>query len=40
VLNLAACRGIAGESIEQALSEMRDAGIRSCSDSTELEPAQ
>ena len=40
VLNLAACRGIAEESIEEALSEMRAAGIRTCDDSTALEPAQ
>jgi len=40
VLNLAACRGIATESIEDALTEMRDAGIRKCDDSNELEPAQ
>lgn len=40
VLNLAACRGIAGESIEKALKEMRDEGIRMCRDSTEFEPAQ
>ena len=40
VLNLAACRGIAEESIQQALTEMRDAGIWTCTDSTALEPAQ
>ena len=40
VLNLAACRGIAEESIEEALREMRTAGIRTCGDSTALEPAQ
>ena len=40
VLNLAACRGIAEQSTEQSLTEMRNAGISTCDDSTALKSAQ
>jgi len=40
LLNLAACRGITEESTEQALTEMRAAGIQTFDGSTELKPAQ
>ena len=40
VLNLAACRGIAAESVERALEEMRQAGVIVVEDSSELEQLQ
>lgn len=39
ILNLAACRGITDETIDQALQEMRDAGIVIIDSPEELEPA-
>lgn len=36
ILNLAACRGIAAETTEQALNDMRDAGVRIAQNSDEL----